>query len=305
VPTLPLPPWSSGATPLDGGVLPVSSTADVAAEWAPEIQQPPVAPLRDAIQDGQAAALLEYQRASRYAAAQSDPGRGTDEYEDEILEEHGVYRQPGESNAAARARMFAGPTVVSMTGIIAAANAVLAPYTTISCVYAEESDGCFACSSSSNFSTHAFSNTDAGTAGHTPNYPDRLYPGSVAAGLQSLPLRRPPGCMPNIDVAGRWFLLRVPDISSLDNDLTTVDSSADTVSAQGGVFAGVGVSTTDLNITFSFQNAGETSNQVYQAVIAAVNPLVGEGVRWSMVVDPLLVTDPTIFPPLPILPFGP
>ena len=299
MPLLPLPPWSvSSGTPLDGGPLPVSSTADVAGEWAPEIQAPLQAPLRDAIQDGQAALLLKYQRKSRYAAAQSDPGRATDEYLDEALEERGVYRQTGESNSAARTRMFAGQAVVSMPAIIAAANAILAQYTSVSCRYAEQSDGWFASSPGSSWSCHAFSRADAANAAHTPNYPDRLYPGAVPAGFGSLPLRRPPGLMPNIDQAGRWFLLRAPDISSLDNEIATVsnvgnssfDAAAAAAAGRPGFFVGSGTNLADKNVTFVFSFAGQTADDVYTALISAVNALVGQGVRWSLIVDPNLVT---------------
>jgi hypothetical protein len=139
MPTFPFPPLPAGV-PLDGGSLPVVSVEDVEAEWAPELQQQAAQPVLEAIQSGQTSLFLETQRQSRYAAAQSDPLRATDEYLEEIGEERGCFKQQNEPQESYRARIFSGPAVVDPNDIVAAANAVLAPYTSISCRYAERSD---------------------------------------------------------------------------------------------------------------------------------------------------------------------
>jgi hypothetical protein len=281
MPTLPLPPLDNGV-PIDGGDLPVSSGTDVAAEWANEIQEVPIDPIRDAIQCGQTAVFLEYQRRSSYAAAQSDATRATDEYLDDILEENGCPRKNGQTDDQARAVMFATPPVISPNAIIAVANGILAPFTNISCRYAEMSDGWFLGISSSPWSSHVYG------VGHdgTPNYPDR--PVSV--------LRRPPGAMPNFDTHGRWFLLRAPDISSLNSKLASVfnglqnepNSGKETVSSVGGLFVGTGVNVADDNVSYIFEFASETVNDVYNAVIASVNQAIGFSVRWDLSADPTL-----------------
>lgn len=127
--------------PLDGGDLPVASIADVQNEFAGEIQDPPVAPLRDAIQGGIKATLEAYQNASSNAAAQNDPLRAEDAYLDEIGSyERDIHRQAGEGNGPYGTRVNAFENVVDPDDIIAAANAVLAPYTSVSAVYFEHLD---------------------------------------------------------------------------------------------------------------------------------------------------------------------
>jgi hypothetical protein len=137
--------------PLDGGDLPVACTGDVQAELAGEIADPPVAPLRDAIVGGVTAMLEEYQRRASYAAAQSDPLRATGVYLDEIGSfERGIHKQAGETETSYRARINAFTGVADPEDIIAAANAVLAPYAPniaaklSSCVYFEHNDCWFA-----------------------------------------------------------------------------------------------------------------------------------------------------------------
>ena len=346
MPLLPLPPLTGAGVPIDSGDLPVSSSTDVAAAWSQDVMAAEVAPVRDAVVAGQTAALLEYQRDRRYAAAQSDPLRATGEYLDEIGNERGVVRQPGELGIAGdttyRARVNARPSVVDPNDIVAAANAVLAPYTAISCRYAERSDGTFASAGDSTWSCHAF--TEPG--GSTPNYPDRNYAG--------IPNRRPTGCQANGDSYGRWFLLRVPDISGIDSAISaaywtvpdvwqplTVYSYGQLVQAfpangfvyqctlagqsgslifpptfpttigatctdNGGLvqwtciaatpyaplpsslgnFAGSGLT---ANALYAF-DVSATADEVYDAVVAAVEGLRMHSVRWTLLADPNLAS---------------
>ena len=207
MPTLPLPANLDSC--IDGGDLPVTSITDVANEWAIEIQSVPIAPVRDAIQTGQTDLLLAYQTDASYSAAQSDPGRATDEYLDEILEEYGCPRKMGQTDDQARTVLFSAPPVISPNAVCEIANAVLAPYTVTQCRYAEKSDGWFVCNGEAEWSSHVFASADNGSFNCAPNYIDR--PQSYNRGA--------PGAMPNVDTYGRWFLLRAPDISSLDSEL--------------------------------------------------------------------------------------
>lgn len=285
MPTLPLPPLWNGV-PLDGGDLPVQCLKDVADEWAKEIQSVPVAPIRDAIQCGQEAMLEEYQRRSRYAAAQSDPLRATDEYLDEILEEHSCPRQNGQDNDSARAILFANQPAVCPNQIISVANSIISPYSSVSCRYAEQSDGWFAGDDTCVWSAHVFSAYDSGDYYATPNYPDR--PSNIN--------RRPPGLMPNGSSYGRWFLLRVPDISAINNELASVfdgnqnepKSGTESSASVGAFFVGSGSTVTDDNTTFVFDFVSTTVDSIYNSIISAVNNAAGFGIRWNMVVDPYL-----------------
>jgi hypothetical protein len=285
MPTLPLPPLSDGV-PIDGGDLPVSSSTDVANEWALEIQEVQTDPIRDAIQCGQTDMFLEYQRASSYAAAQSDPGRATDEYLDEILEEYGCPRQTGQGDEDARAVMFATPPVISPVAVLAVTNAILAPYTVVPCRYAERSDGWFAGLGTSPWSSHIFATKDNGDDNATPNYPDRPVN----------PQRRPPGAMPNADTYGRWFLLRAPDISSINSELAAIfngsqnepTSGVETTASVGGFYVGSGTNVNDDNDTFIFNFTATTVDDVYNQLIGAVDNAIGFGIRWDLNVEPNL-----------------
>lgn len=226
MPTLPLPVVLDVC--LDGGDIPVTDTTQVAAEWAIEISSVPIAPIRDAIIAGQTNLLLAYQSAASYAAAQSDPGRASDEYLDEILEEYGVPRKMGQTDVQARAVLFSTPPIITPAAICAVANTILSPYTVTQCCYAEKSDGWFVSDGTPVWSSHVFAIADNGTSACTPNYPDR--PTSLE--------RKPPGAMPNVDTYGRWFLLRAPDISSLNNEMTaTYDQVVVTITGGGGTGA--------------------------------------------------------------------
>ena len=197
---------------IDAGSLPVVDEDDVLAAWSGDLASLQTAPVRDAIVAGQLAGLTEYQRATAYAAAQSDSLRATGEYLDEIGSfERGVKRGTGETDDAYRARVNATPSTVDPLDVLAAANAVLAAYTDVACRYAEHSDGVFPGSptaaslfagasyartaTATSFSAHAFADQRSpslftaadGGAGATPNYPDRQY--------AAIPGRRPAGTM--------------------------------------------------------------------------------------------------------------
>lgn len=232
MPTLPLPPLGPGVS-IDAGDLPVTDLDDVQAVWSPDITQLPSASAFLAVQKGQTNSLLTYQDLTRYAAAQSDPLRATDEYLDECGWERQVYRAAGEQDPPYSARVNARPATVDPNDIIAAANSVLAPYTAISCRYAEHTDGIFASNpSTTSWSNHAFNDGRLSTPGWTamdpnygggpfatPNYPDRYY--------GAIPLRRPQG-MIAFNAGGRIFVLRTPDVSFVDTTVLAAYQPAPT-----------------------------------------------------------------------------
>lgn len=288
MPQLPCPPLPPGV-PIDGGDLPVSSLPDVATEWSDQIQQVPTAPLRDAIEMGQQAMQMEYQRRSRYAACQSDPGRATGEYLDEALEDHGVFRLGTEQDTAYRTRGLQGQGgVVDPNDILAAVNAILAPYTAVSARYAERSDGWFVGDSTTHWSSFVFQRSTSTLSQHTtPLYWDRCYPDATFPALASIPLRQPPGAMPNGDSFGRWFLLRCPDIASLNSNVSAVYNGLQNAVLVGGFFVGNGSSLSDVNMTFLY-NFTSIVDDIYASVINAVNNMIGHGIRWTLWVDPYM-----------------
>lgn len=401
----------------------MSGVIDVAAEWAQDLQQVTGHPVLQAIQAGEAAMFEEYQRQSRYAACQSDPLRATDEYLQGIgADEYACFQQPLEPQETYRSRIFRGPAVVDPNDVVAVANAALAPYTAISCRYAERSDGWFfpnvqldvwqanhaylfgaviaaagfyqrqtqlsgtsggsapafstapgttvndsgatwlcvgPATTSSPWSSHVFLASDGGGPNMVPNYPDRRYPGAtLPAGTTALPNRRPPGAMVSSEPYGRWFLLRAPDISSVDSTIasvypnvldtwqgttpylfgakiapgnglvyrqtqlsgtsgggspvfpTVVGQSVNdgtvtwtclgpvqavpvTTDGTTGFFVGRtsdGVTGNNpLNTTYIFAITSTVSD-IYAALVGSVDAMLGQGTRWSLLVDPSLTS---------------
>src|ERR1019366_5944122 len=290
MPTLPL--TLDDGVPIDGGDLPAASAADVAAEWAFELQQPTTAPIRDAIQAGETAMLQEYERRSQYAAGQSDRLRATSEYLDEIGNENGIDRQDGETDVAYMARVNGIQSVTDPNDIIAAVNAILAPFTAVQARYLERSDGCFVGDGTTTWSSHAFRGTQATpydlptpiTTNNTPNYPDRLYGSSTPAGLKAIANRMPGRARVFNGLDGRYFEIRIPDLAPLDQ---SVPSAFDGTQANvaGGFFAGNG--TSGINTTFLWSSsASEVS--VYNQIVSTVEKMRGHSMRWTLLVDPCL-----------------
>ena len=306
MPKLPLPPLSLGI-PLDCGDFVVASSSDVSAVWSWDLMQAPTAPIRDAIIAGQFATAFALLKASRRAAAQNDPLRATGPALDDIGGERGIYRQIGEPDdppnavlygppaVAYRQRVNAEPNVVDPNDVIAAANNVLAPYTSISCRYAEQSDGFFLDDGSSTvFSSHVFQElptplvpnlTPPNDVMTVPNYPDRLYSSATPAGLLSIPNRRPPGAMLNGDTYARWFLLSLPDISAVDSDVAAVAAHANDSPGPSGsgasvsFTAGVCTLTGAANLNASMvgrpiiiSNSTSPGNDVQAVVASYVSP---------------------------------
>jgi hypothetical protein len=271
MPTVPLPQLTR--VPLGQGDLPVSQPADVSAEWAPEMMQSDAAPVRDAIQAGEYAMLLEYQRAVSYATDQSDPLHASGEYADEIGDEHGVHRQGGETDASYLPRINATPSVVDPNDICAAADVILAPYTPIQARYAEHLDAFhLAPDLTTAWSSHVFNSPN-----QTPNYPDRHYDVIVN--------RRPGGAIVFDDVYGRIFILRVPDISSLDANVAAVFDG--TEQAPFGFFVSNGP-TVGFGTAFVWSVLSST-NDIYNAIVSKVESMRGMSMRFIMLVDPKLL----------------
>jgi hypothetical protein len=106
---------------------------DVLAVLPAFVRQSDSAPVRDAL----AAALAPYRALSAYSAQQCDITRATGIYLESLCNEHGVYKQDGESDDSLRARALTVPTLVTPAAILAAASAILGAYTPIQAQYAE------------------------------------------------------------------------------------------------------------------------------------------------------------------------
>ena len=272
MPTLPAP----YAFLPSGGDLPVASAADVLAVHGIEQRSAPAAPVRDALVEAETAMFLAYQERADYAAAQSDPMRATGVYLAGHASDRGIYRQEGEDDEELRGRVFTVPEVVSPQAILGAANAILAPYTDKEAkLFESVVDRLFLGDGTATF--HAFL-TD-GTVDVDPQYQDRRYdlrPGIGAGGGWVFG-----------DHDGRYFILRVPDISGVTDALGYAYSGAQDPDDSAGLFMGDGSDPDGSSSVFLYQGLSDALN-VYQAIVNTVERIRGHGVRWMLIVDPKL-----------------
>ena len=306
MPQLPLPAW---AVIPAGGDLPVSTVADVLAVYPTELQGQDPAPVRDALLAGLTRLLLRHQELSGYAAAQSDPGRATDTYEDGLFDDRGVFRVRGEGDEPFRARGLAVPGQVTRADILAVVNTLLAPVTsTPAQVFEPSLDRLFI--SDGTAAWHSF-------IGASPQYQDRLLPDDLALNGFSRAQSDPGKTWVFGDAVGRHFFVRVPDIAGIDQNLQLVYSGAllavtDALvpelggatpaytgtllpgqvspSAGGqGLFVADGSNASGSEAdgtvtTFLFSNTTD-SLTTYQAIVGAVERIRGHSIRWTLYVD--------------------
>ncbi len=268
MPTLPAP---SAFLPTGGGT-PVTSTDDIIAAYPERVQREPVAPVRDAIVEMQTEILLAYQLAASYAAAQSDPTRSTGVYLEEDAAEVGVFRQDAEEDESLRDRLFSPPAVVTPLNIRAAVDAILAPVTSTPCVLWESVlDRLYVSNGAATWTSFV----GDGESEMTPYYPDRRYDlrGSVTPG----------GPFTFSEGEGRFFILRVPDLSEADAVAAYAVSPLIT-GATWGLYADDG---TGSYPSYAY-SGGVTGEAIYATIINTVDGLKGHGIRWRLVVDPKL-----------------
>jgi hypothetical protein len=253
---------------LDETELPVRDASDVRAQLPERVRraEPSKAPVREALVAGIVGHQQAHQRRAAYCAQQSDPTRSTGIYQDGHGEDRGVVRSKGESHEAYRARMFAAPELVSPQAIVDAANRVLAGHTTRSVQFFEGLDRMFVGAGSR---PYAF----VGTGAHSiePEYDDRHYPDRDGF--------RPGGCRIFADsVNGRQFVLRVPILAGQRAAFSYVSAAGLPPSAKP-LFIGT------ARPTF-ITSAATSVLSLYQAVVDAVNAVVGQGVRWTLISEP-------------------
>ncbi len=278
MPTLPVPlPFVPA-----GGDLPVVDADDVRRELPAQMQGPADgAPVREGLVAAQTAMFLEWQYASANAAAQSDPTRAADFYLDGHGEDRTCIRARGESDDAYRARMLAIPDIVTPTAIVAAVNAILAPYTAIECQLFEGLDRWFPSDGLTASRWLSF-------IGARPDYGTRYY--------DLRPNSSPGGAWVFGDDYGRYFVIRVPVLANLNGSHFFVYDGTVNENQNGGevrrawIHDGTNTGGTEANgHVASFVNVGlGTALDVYQAIADTVQVLKGAGVRWQLIEDPKL-----------------
>lgn len=282
MPTLPI----SGPSPLDGGDLVVRSADDVLALLPPDVRNSASAPVRDALAAALTEILQSYQNRSSQSAALLDILRASGTRLEGLARDHEVYKQPGESDEALRARVLGLADMVTPEAIVGAVNAILAPYTTKRCRYFESELDCwFVDDGTATWSSFVF--TDDAPA--SPHYADRLYPDDEAENGVALESREVLGAWVFSDVLGRMFVLRIPPLEAVDDDGTYVFSD-NTVA--DGMFVADGSDTagaeSDGTVTSFLFTDQVQSDELYAAIVSFVEMLKGQGIRWMAYVDPLL-----------------
>jgi hypothetical protein len=255
---------------------PVTSEADVLAVLPAFVRQRDSAEVRDAILAGLTAILVRYQELTRYAASQCDLLTATGIYLEGLCEDREVFKQPGESDDALRARALTTPDLVTPAAILAAANTILARYTPVEAEYGESVlDRWYVQDGTARW--HSF-------IGANPQYLRRLYADdAVANGGFVRPNARMGGAWAFGDRIGRYFVLRVPVLTGLTK------SHACILRGPGGTFVGDGKNASGLEARgrmglFTFESPN-TALGVYGAIASAINRIKGHSIRWQLIAD--------------------
>jgi hypothetical protein len=260
------------------------TSADVLAVLPAFVRQSDTAPVRDALAAALACILVRYRALSSYSARQCDITRATGIYLESLCNEHGVYKQDGESDDALRARALTTPSLVTPQAILAAANAILGLYTNVQARYAESVlDRWFLSDGTAGW--HSF-------IGSQPQYLARLYPADAAAnGGFVRPNSELGGAWAFGDQVGRFFILRVPVLTGLIDTHAFVAADLlaprDARSFVGDGSNASGSETSGVIGMFVYQDPS-TALAVYQAIVNAITRIKGQSVRWALLADPKL-----------------
>lgn len=248
----------------------------------------------EAIVQAQAAQLENNRVLSSYAADQSNIARATGRYLDGLGEDRDVHRSGDEKDESYRQRVLAVPDVVTPLAIMKAVNAVLAPYTSIKSQYLESiQDRAYL-----RFSVPPMDSGDpdpgncCAIINDTPNYPARLYPEDEAVNGAARVQCSPGGMWLFGDRIGRYFVLRVPDLSPLDDNVPAMYfensfAPGDPVAAALPNRLFLRTTGSDPPKSFLYKNS-KPALDVYGAVISAVQAIIGHSIRWKMISDTTL-----------------
>ncbi len=266
------------------GELAVKDSSDIQALLPGKIRESPAKPLLDNLIEALAEIALAWQDAGSDAAAQSDVATSTDQYLDGLASDRSLHRAGEEDNAPFRARVVAVPALVDAVSVRATADAILARYTTKTTkLFDSILDRLYITDGTASW--HSF-------IGDSPQYPDRLYPDDADLNGGVVRPASDPGCARVFpDHVGREFVLRVPDISGLDEDhmfvfdQNTFNPGAGEIDPTMRAFIGDG----SQDDPASFVALGpQSALDVYQSIADNVERIIGAGFRWELLVDPAL-----------------
>lgn len=275
---MPVLPAPLGGTSLAGGDLPVSDGDDVLDEFSAVHKQPAAAPVRDDFCEAFAVSHLVYQDAAAHALAQTDPLRASGDHLIRIALERNVVPYSGESPRSLRARLFSPPAIVTPQAIVDAVNDLLAPVSDIECELVElELDGLY---------VHDGTVTTWDSfIGAQHRYPDRLYLEDVAENGGDYLENNNPGDITLISQGlPRNFHLRLPVLDAVDEDFAfAIDSDDEVLAISDGTDAS-GAESDGSVVTFVFGD-GNTSEEIYAAIVGIVESIKAQGITWSALAD--------------------
>lgn len=259
--------------------LPVTSEADIAQLLPYFVRQSDSAVVRDAWVAMLTVLFKEYQKYAEYAAKQSDILYATGMYLQGLGADRGVFKQAGEDDETYRARILSTPALVTPDAIMAAVNAILAPYTVKKANYFEAALDRWFVQDGTVTAWHSF-------IGSQPQYLDRMYEVDAASnGGQFIPSRGVRGAWAFADNAGRHFLIRVPDIAGVESEHAFLLVGNGSFIADGSNASGTEAAGTVATFTFSDRKVPQ---DVYDTIINMVNRIKATSMRWTLIVDPTL-----------------
>lgn len=272
--TLPLPSGSS----LAGGDLPVSTTEDILAVFPRFVKVLDNAVVRDAIIAALTAMMENYQNQSDNSVQMSDVLAAVDSALTGLGADRGIFKAEGEADEDYRTRIISIPEVITPTAIIDIVNNLLAPFTTIESEYCESILDRWYVGTSDARSWHSYVFDD--TTDLNPGYKDRLYTEYAADNFgYSRSNSSPCGARVFSDEKGRCFLIRIPDLSGIEN-LGAFPGSTDIPSRF--YVGGVGVASPVRKI-------GTTVTDLFNKIITTVDSIKAHSIRYILFMDPKLV----------------
>jgi len=291
MPVLPLP---LGLTGLSGGDLSVVTDDDVEAVLDAFLKPGDSHEVRDAIVAALFEILATYQRRAERAVCLSDVTRSSGANLIALAQDRGVYQAAGESESHLRARILVSDQTVTPAAILAAVNAILAPFTTQKAAYAESIlDRWFIGSQSPLDGSgpcpwHSFVWNEL--ASRDPQYPDRLYLDDANANSGFVIDGRRPGGARVFSLNGRSFLLRIPDLSQLTGDgsfaYVAVQSGDQPNANANRWFLASGIASGNENIVSEVRNVTGTMDTIFEAIVSTVTRLKGQGIAFTIYADP-------------------
>lgn len=273
MPTLPLP----AVSPIMGDI-PVTDQSDILAILPGFLKPSDPPPVRDAILAALVAMFQQYQLDAETAVGMSDVTRAVDYALTGLGADRGVFRSENEDDVDYRIRILGIPSLVTPTAIVAAVNNLLAPLTKIQCKYAEAVQDRWYLNDGFRATWHSYI-WDT-TQSMSPTYPDRIYQDDAAANSgYYLISRNPGGARVYSDAFGREFMIRIPDISGVDQLGAFVNSDSLIDRFYVGDTAG---------IASAIRDDGTTTLDTFNNIVTTIQRLKGHSIRFIVEMDPKL-----------------